>query len=55
VTIEVKCRGTGFGQLYKWLTGADILVIKRDRDEPLVVLPLRLAIEIAKAAERGRA
>jgi hypothetical protein len=53
--IEVKCRGTGFGQIYKWLAGADMLFIKRDRDETLVVLPLSLAIEIAKAAERGRA
>ena len=35
--------------------GADMLIVKRDRDEPLVVLPMSLAIEIAKAAERGRA
>jgi hypothetical protein len=52
--VEVKCRGTGFAQLYKWLAGADMLVVKRDRDEPLVILSLRLAVEIAKAAERGR-
>jgi Holliday junction resolvase len=52
--VEVKCRGTGFAQLYRWLTGADLLIVKRDRDEPLVVLPMSLAIEIAKAAERGR-
>jgi hypothetical protein len=53
--VEVKCRGTGFGQLYGWLAGADMLIVKRDRDEMLVVLPMSLAIEIAKAAERGRA
>jgi Holliday junction resolvase len=53
--VEVKCRATGFRQLYGWLSGADFLVVKSDRREMLVVLPLRLAIEIARAAERGRA
>jgi hypothetical protein len=52
--VEVKCRGNGFAQIYKWLAGADMLIIKRDRDEMLVVLPMSLAIEIAKTAERGR-
>jgi Holliday junction resolvase len=49
--VEVKCRGTGFRQLYDWLDGADFLIVKSDRREMLVVLPLRLAIEIAKIAE----
>jgi hypothetical protein len=52
--VEVKCRGTGFGQLYKWLAGGDMLIVKRDRANLLVVLPMSLAIEIAKAPERGR-
>jgi hypothetical protein len=51
---EVKCRGHGFGQLYGWLDGADFLIVKADRSEPLVILPLRLAIEIATAAERNK-
>ena len=49
--VEVKCRGTGFRQLYAWLDGADFLIVRADRNEPLVVVPFRLAIEIAKAAE----
>jgi Holliday junction resolvase len=53
--VEVKVRGNGFRELYKWLDGADLLVVRADRSEPLVVLPLRFAIEIAVAAERGRA
>ena len=53
--VEVKVRGTGFGQLYNWLEGRDLLVAKADRREPLVILPLRLAVEIAQAAERGKA
>ena len=52
--VEVKCRGNGFRQLYGWLDGADLLIVRADRCEPLVVLPLRLATEIAVIAERGR-
>jgi hypothetical protein len=52
--IEVKSRGNGFKQLYEWLNGADFLIVRADRSEPLVVVPFRLAIEIAKAAENSR-
>jgi hypothetical protein len=52
--VEVKCRGDGFRQLYSWLDGADFLIVRADRSEPLVVIPFRLAIEIAKAAENSR-
>lgn len=51
---EVKARATGFAQLYAWLDGRDVLIVKADRREPLVVLPLRLAAEIAAVAERHR-
>ena len=50
--VEVKARAAGFASLYAWLEGRDVLVVKADRREPLVVLPLRLAAEIAMAAER---
>jgi hypothetical protein len=53
-TVEAKTRASGFRELYRWLTDRDLLVVRADRREPLVVLPLRFAIEIAKAAERGR-
>ena len=52
--VEVKCRGTGFRQLYAWLDVADFLIVRSDRSEPLVVIPFRLAVEIAKAAEHSR-
>lgn len=52
---EVKVRGTGFRQLYEWLDGRDLLIVRADRRQPLVVLPLRLAAEVAQAAERGKA
>lgn len=49
--VEVKVRAAGFSQLYNWLTDRDILIVRADRSEPLVVLPLRLAAEIAARAE----
>jgi hypothetical protein len=52
--VEVKCRGSGFSQLYGWLDGRDLLIVRADRRKPLVVVPLRLAAEIAAAAEKGR-
>ena len=53
--LEVKSRATGFVQLYGWLYGRDLLIVKADRRQPLVVIPLRLAAEVAQAAERGKA
>jgi hypothetical protein len=50
----VKCRANGFRELYAWLEGRDFLVIRADRNQPLVIVPLKLAAEIAVAAERGR-
>jgi hypothetical protein len=52
--VEVKVRGSGFRQIYEWLAGRDLLVVRADRAQPLVVLSLKLAAEIAAAAERGR-
>lgn len=53
--VEVKVRADGFRELYRWIDGRDLLVVKADRRKPLVVLPLKLAAEIAAAAERGKA
>jgi Holliday junction resolvase len=52
LAVEVKIRSDGFRELYRWLDGgADLLIVRADRCEPLVVIPLRLAAEIALAAE----
>jgi Archaeal holliday junction resolvase (hjc) len=48
--VEVKARAAGFRVLYSWLTNRDVLVVEADRQEPLVVLRLSLAAEIAKVA-----
>ena len=48
--VEVKCRAAGFRRLYDWLNARDVLIVKSDRQEPLVVVRLSLAAEIAKRA-----
>lgn len=49
--VEVKGRKTGFRQLYHWIEGADVLMVRADRMETLVVLRLPLAMEVARRAE----
>jgi Holliday junction resolvase len=44
---EVKCRGDGFKRLYDWLDGHDVLIAKADRREPLVIMRLSQAADIA--------
>jgi hypothetical protein len=36
-------RAAGFRQLYNWLDRRDVLIVKSDRQEPLVVVRLSLA------------
>jgi hypothetical protein len=52
--VEVKCRAAGFRQLYDWLNRRDVLIVKADRQEPLVVLRMSLAAEIAKGSDVTR-
>ena len=52
--VEVKCRGKGFRELYKWLDAADFLIVRADRRELLVVILFNLAVEIATVAERAK-
>jgi hypothetical protein len=47
--VEVEARAGGFQELYSWLSGRDLLIVKADWEEPLVILRLSLAAEIAKA------
>jgi Holliday junction resolvase len=54
LVVEAKARANGSARLYSWLEGRDALIIKADRRDALVVLPLRLAAEIAAAAERRK-
>src|SRR5262245_44209410 len=52
--VEVKCRGNGFRELYKWLDNADMLIVRADRRDLLVVIPLKLAAEIAATAAQKK-
>jgi Holliday junction resolvase len=51
LVVEAKARANSFSRLYAWLDGRDVLVVKVDRRDALVILPLKLAIDIAVAAE----
>ena len=53
-SVEVKCRAAGFDRLYDWLCARDLLVLKADRQEPLVVLRLSLAAKIVKGTTMSR-
>jgi hypothetical protein len=37
--VEVKAGGRGFRQLYSWLDGADLLIVRADRSELLLSFP----------------
>jgi hypothetical protein len=47
-TERAIARVAGFAQLYDWLNDSDELIVKADRQEPLVVLRMSFAAEIAK-------
>jgi hypothetical protein len=50
-TIEVKVRAGSFRELYRWLVDRDILIVRADRQKPLVIVALDLAAEVAAKAE----
>jgi hypothetical protein len=52
--LEVKSRATGFSQIYTWLADNYGLIIRRDRDTPLLVIRLADAIAVAKVAEKAK-
>jgi hypothetical protein len=51
---EVKCRAGGFKQIYDWKAGHFGLVIRADRQKPLVVMSLDDWARIAIIADKNR-
>ena len=51
--VEVNVRAGGFSRAVPLARGPDFLIVRADRSEPLVVIPLKLAAEIAAGAERA--
>jgi hypothetical protein len=49
--IQVKARRE-FRTLHQWLSGADLLLLKADRCDPLVVMPVHLFVELATTATK---
>jgi Holliday junction resolvase len=52
---ECKCRANGFALVYSALDGNDVVFLKQDRQEPLVVVPLHRFARLLLAAEKGKA
>jgi Holliday junction resolvase len=50
-SVEVKVRARAFGQLYRMLGTADLLIVRQDRKPALCICPLWLASEVAAEAE----
>jgi hypothetical protein len=48
--VALTARADGFRELYRWLDQRDVLIVKADRQKPLVIVWLSLAAEIAKLA-----
>jgi hypothetical protein len=53
VKIQVKARRQ-FRTLYQWLGSQQLLILKGDHCNPLVVMPIRLFAELATAARKAR-
>jgi Holliday junction resolvase len=53
VKVQVKARQE-FRTLQQWLDGAELLLLKADRQDPLVVMPVELFAELALAAQKVR-
>jgi hypothetical protein len=51
--VEVECRAAGFRHLYGWLNQRDVLIVKAHRQEPLAVLRMSFAAEIAATLVRS--
>jgi hypothetical protein len=49
--VEVKARAC-FATLHRWLSKADLLLLKADRLEPVAVLPLLLLAELAASSTK---
>jgi len=51
LTVEAKCRGSGFAFIYQAISQANILCIKADRQEPLAVMRLSELAGILKQSD----
>jgi hypothetical protein len=51
LVVEAKSRGDRFKQIYSWLKNRDALIVRADRQDALVIVPLKLAAKVLSAAE----
>lgn len=53
MAVEVKARHDGFKEIYKWLEDKDLLALKADRKEFLIVMRLEEFIKLLKEVKRN--
>ena len=54
INLEAKVRASGFGFIYQHIEGVDALVIKADRQEPLLIMRLSEAAKLIGAKQQAR-
>ena len=53
LTGECKSRANGLSKVYQWLDSNDLLVVKQDRCDPLIVMDLRRFARLIGEVSRG--
>lgn len=54
VTLEVKARASGFKQIYGWLADNYGIVLRADREQPLICIRLTDFVELARLSDEFR-
>jgi hypothetical protein len=54
LVVEAKSRARGFKEIYCWLINRDALVVGAHRQDPIVIIPLKLAAEVLLKAEGNK-
>lgn len=54
LVLEAKHRANGFREAYQWLEDRNLLALKADRRDPLIVLPWALFRRLIRAAEKNK-
>jgi hypothetical protein len=51
MAMEIKSRANGFKTIYDWLEPVDLLALRADRKETLVVIPISTLIKLIKSVK----
>lgn len=51
--IKARANGSGFGTIERWLGQNDVLILRRDRQRPIVVLPWERFLDLLQLPQTG--